>query len=154
MYKLTTIEGYSLSLDQEEAETVTKAINAGMKTIAIQGNLITVSNITGMWKDNLKREHDDEHEIGVLHDGSRAIRRFGAWYALSNQDAKIDPAYYPEVAMDVVPSVQEWEEKYASIGDREQVKRLMCGERGQRYIEQSGGMTGIAEVAQIFAESL
>jgi hypothetical protein len=148
MYKLTTIEGYSLKLTQQEADAVLQAMNAGKKTSVIQGNVITLSNVTGMWKEDLKREHDNDHEIGVLHDGSKAVRRFGVWYALNNPEARIDPFYYPEVAMDVVPSVHEWNEKYAQIQDREQVKVLLTGERGQRYINGSGGMQSISEIAK------
>lgn len=144
MYKLTTIEGYVLKLSEEEAALVLKAMNSGTKVITIQGNAIVASNITGVWREELTSAKDNKREVGVLHDGSMAIRKFGTWYALSNQSAKIDPAYYPEVAKDVVPSVEEWKEKYEGIEDREKVKALMIGESEETM--RIGGMAKIGKI--------
>jgi len=37
----------------------------------------------------------------ILHDGTRAINKFGQWYLENNPDIKIDERYYPELLKDL-----------------------------------------------------
>jgi len=39
--------------------------------------------------------------IRVLHDGSKAIKKFGQWFSASQPDVKIDLKYYPELLKDI-----------------------------------------------------
>lgn len=74
---------------------------------------------------------------GMLHDGTKVMRYFGTWYLDGDIDERgrpskmIDPAYYPEVAMDCVPTVEEYYQKYAHL-PREERKKLITGSRESR----------------------
>ena len=58
---------------------------------------------------------------GILHDGTPVIRHFGSWYLegylteAGKLEKVIDPEYYPEVAMDCVPTPNEYFTKYAHL---------------------------------------
>lgn len=121
MFRLTTITGYSLDVSDEEAAAIGKAINEDSKTIVVQGNIITTSNITGLWKDSVVNQDELEKRTkmteGYLHDGSRAVRQFGVWVNPDGPtdergrfEQRYDPSYYPEVAADCLATVGEWEE--------------------------------------------
>jgi hypothetical protein len=45
-------------------------------------------------QDNSKR---------ILHDGTRAINKFGQWYLENNPDVRIDEKFYPELNKDYDP---------------------------------------------------
>ena len=58
---------------------------------------------------------------GILDDGTPVIRHFGSWYLegylteAGKPEKVIDPEYYPEVAMDCVPTPNEYFTKYAHL---------------------------------------
>lgn len=153
MYILKTYDGLSLTLKEEEAQKVLEAINAGtQKSIVVQNNYFAISNISSLTKEEISEETD--HTIGVLHDGSRVIRQFGQWFCLDGEvsennhySVRPDPYYYPEVAMDCVPSVKTYEQKYQALPPAER-KQAICGGRDtKRYL----GGTGVSSVADILA---
>lgn len=65
-----------------------------------------------------------DRERGRLHDGTRVIKKFGEWVNALNPEAKINPAYYPEIARDEVMSEEEYLSKI-------EIKKMPGGKIGE-----------------------
>lgn len=72
-----------------------------------QGNILSPQKLRKQFVQliaQIKRGESKKKQIGnnerVLHDGSRAIKKFGTWYSASQPDVKIDLHYYPELLKD------------------------------------------------------
>ena len=143
MPTLKTFDGFEEFLTEGESLEIKKLMNAGQKYVHIHGNAIAISSIAGIFKDG---DGAGDHQVGILHDGSTVVRQFGQWFCQSgDRDEKgyyivrPDPNYYPEVAVDTVPSRKEFEKKYAALPPEDR-KRLMIGDRAQeidRYLNGS-----------------
>ena len=128
-----------LTISEQEARTLAKIIAEGkQKSVILAGNIIAVSNISGVWNESAKEEQD--HTLGILHDGSRVVRQFGQWFCLNgaknengHYETRPDPAYFPEVAMDSVPSVQEYETKYKALPIEERKALMSAGYEPRRF---------------------
>lgn len=122
MYVLKTFDKVEFTITDEEAAVVAKAINDGkQKAITIQGNLLTLSSISMLLKqEHVKRKFDTNHKIGVLKDGRRVIKQYGTWYLMNpdfqddngNYTGRPDPDDCPEVRFDCVPSVRDYEQVF------------------------------------------
>ena len=154
MYILKTYDGLSLTIKEEEAQKVLEAINAGtQKSIIVQNNYFAISNISSLTKEEVSEEID--HTIGVLHDGSKVIRQFGVWYCLDGEvtekgtySVRPDPTYYPEVALDCVPSVKTYDTKYQALPLAER-KEAICGGRDTKRYLGGGEMASVADVLAV-----
>lgn len=86
------------------------------------------------------RENRTKLINGMLHTGEKAIRYFGQWYlddGIFLDDPKtgrptkpeklIDPKYYPEVAMDCVPAILEYQKNYAKISEPKKRLEMILG---------------------------
>lgn len=69
---------------------------------------------------------------GVLHDGTRVVKQFGEWFdadSASDQrglrTVRLDPAYYPEVARDCVPTPEEFEREYRALPVSERKTKML-----------------------------
>ena len=91
---------------------------------------INKSSISTAYPENKTDEIEDRKKLdtGVLHDGTRVRRHFGEWVDADNQvpddngkymPVRLDPNYYPEVAIDKVFTEKEFSE----------VKELLPGKR-------------------------
>ncbi len=98
-------------------------------------------NVASFKKIVSKETHDADQLMdrkkesrGILHDGTPVTRYFGTWYLTGDIDEKgkplkmIDPQYYPEVAMDSVPTIEEYWKKYAHL-PLEKRKRMISNKR-------------------------
>jgi hypothetical protein len=150
MYVLKTYDGLKLKLEDSEAKKLLEVINHGQqKNIIVQENYFAVANIASIIREEAFDETD--FNLGVLHDGSRVIRQFGQWFCLNGDvnekghyEIRPDPQYFPEVAMDCVPSVKTFELKYKSLPLAER-KIAICGEKDpQRYLK--GDFNRISDV--------
>lgn len=142
MPTLKTYDGHSLQVSDEEARTLAKIIAEGkQKSVIIAGNIIAISNISGVWNKSASEETD--HTMGVLHDGTRVVKQFGSWFCIGQRndqghyEVRPDPAYYPEVAMDKVPSVSEYETKYAALPAEERKALMAAGYEPRRFNGQA-----------------
>lgn len=148
MYILKTFDKVEFKVTDEEALKIAEALNAGkQKAITLQGNIVLLSSISGIIKEEKMLEHEGEkdHKVGVLHDGTRVVKQFGEWFCMGGERdedghyaVRPDIDYYPEVRMDCVPSVITYETKFASLPLDER-KTLMIGEKTERrYLEDHG----------------
>lgn len=148
MYILKTYDRLKLELTDEEAGKVLSVINAGQqKNVLVQGNYFAIAGIASLTKQEDFDEED--HKIGVLHDGTRVVKQFGEWFCMTGERdeaghyaVRPDSHFYPEIMMDCVPSVDVYERKYAGL-PLEQRKALMIeGKNPERY-QRSGGLSRI-----------
>ena len=136
-----TTNGQTIILNQKEAESFASTPNDQSITF----NRIEACIQRRFW-DLMPLNNSDmifdrkKQQTGRLHDGSRVKKNFGYWGPDSgdvpddkgNYSAvKLDPRYYPEVALDIVATEDEWQEiqktgknyyEFLSISDK--VKRL------------------------------
>lgn len=148
MYILKTYDRLKLELTDEEAAQILTVINAGQqKNVLVKGNYFAIAGIASLTK---QEDFEEEgHTIGVLHDGTRVVKQFGEWFCMTGERdengryaVRPDSAFYPEIMMDCVPSVETYERKYAGL-PLEQRKALMIeGKDPERY-RRSGGLSRI-----------
>lgn len=84
-------------------------------------------------------------QLGILHDGTRVRRHFGQWVVMGDdviddrggyQPVKLDLKYYPEVAYDLVPTIEEFEKlKDFSPDDR---LKFILGKETPKQLENNG----------------
>lgn len=148
MYIIKTIDRSEYEAEDSEALKVAEAMNTGkLKAVVIQGNIVVLSSISSIKKESKKLEDEEkDHKLGVLHDGTRVIRQFGQWMCMdSNLDeeghycTRPDPEYFPEVALDLVPSIHFYEKKLAQLTAEER-KAAMIGDRGLRLRNADTGL--------------
>jgi hypothetical protein len=147
MFKITTYDDDTLYIDDQGAESVMKAMKAQSKFVQINGQVIAVSNIASILEENRIR---NKTNIGKLHDGSLVRRVFGIWRDFNDSEIMIDPTYYPEVAIDCVPTAEDWEVFIRPLPLEERLngmKKLMgITEEGiSRLREYNKGFSSIAE---------
>lgn len=139
MYILKTYDKLKLTLEDHEAAKILEAINAGQqKNILVKGNYFAIAGIASMTKQEDFEEED--HKIGVLHDGTRVIRQFGEWFCLQGDTdekgyyaVRPDSVHYPEILMDCVPSVETYFMKYSKLPIAERKALMIAGKDAQRY---------------------
>jgi len=141
MFTLKTYDKITLDLTDGEAKEVLGAMAKGNEMVVVQGCMIKSSNISGIY--NNANESRGDQSVGYLHDGTRVIRQFGRWVC---DDGHMDEKgllltmpsreYYPEVAVDLVASVDEWQ----SIGvgfyelNKERIQRVKLGSQSLQPI--------------------
>lgn len=60
-------------------------------------------------EDYKKEEKEKEMTEGVLHDGTKVVKKYGRWVDKNNPNVKLDEHHYPELANDnVKQSVEEY----------------------------------------------
>ena len=106
-------------LSESETRGVLDAIKRGDKYITIQGAFILTSSVSGIYPEAALETTDR----GVLHDGTKVIKKFGQWVDARNPDVRLDAAYYPEIARDEVLTELEW--KRAGIAGLDEYERLV-----------------------------
>lgn len=88
-------------------------------------------------------EDRKKQQTGILHDGSKAKKHFGQWVADLGEvpddsgnyhPVKLDAQYYPEIALDITATKEEWMEikktgkdYYEFLGIDKNIKRLNKG---------------------------
>jgi len=68
-------------------------------------------------------------KVGVLHDGTEVVRKYGRWVDKNNESVTISLSYYPEAAADSVLTAEVW---------NKEVKPLPSDSRKKRYQELTG----------------
>ncbi len=136
-----------VSITEQEYQNL--AGKSGLIYIPSKDRMININSIVEVIKEEDARAERKNNMTGVLHDGLYVVRQFGQWYANDgNIDEQgklqtwVDPKYYLEVVRDVVPSPQEYHEKYAHL-PREKRLELMIGHR--KEIDQGVGLKKIGK---------
>lgn len=135
MFTLKTYDKLSIELTSEEGEAVLARMVDGDEMVIVQGSMIKTSNISGIY--NNANEPRGDQKVGYLHDGTRVIKQFGRWVC---DDGHMDEEglllttpsreYYPEVAVDLVATVDEWHTLGSEFYEqnKERINRIRCGE--------------------------
>jgi hypothetical protein len=150
-YIITLINGEKYTITQDEYQNLEgKTGLIFIPSINVTINMVSIASIHPEGQE----EDEKNHTIGVLHDGSRVIRQFDQWYCLTgeanekgNYSVRPDPQYYPEVAMDCVPSVKVFERKYQALPLEERKKAICSGREPRRYLGTTTP-TSIAEIVK------
>jgi len=126
-YIVTLINGEKYTILEDEYKNM--AGKTGLVFIPSCGVTINMVSIASIHSED--QEDEKNHTIGVLHDGSKVIRQFGQWFCLNGEvsanghyNVRPDPVYFPEVAMDCVPSVKVYNLKYKSLPIEERKKNI------------------------------
>src|SRR3990167_6808169 len=114
----------------------------GLVFLKISGQTINTSAIKRITNkktfllDKLEEKKKTQKE-GVLHDGTRVIKHFGSWYLINGEyDERGNPLsrvfheWYPEAAVDCVPTELEYKMKYQSLPNNEERKKAILGDSG------------------------
>lgn len=131
--------GEKFKINEEEAKAIAKTNDNQSITLKRLGMVIQ-KRMVQVYPEALSDTLADRRKqlTGVLYDGTRVRRHFGRWIKddgfvpdddSSYQPVRIDPAYYPEVGRDCVPTEHEWEE----------IKLLPATERRGFIAKLSGG---------------
>ena len=128
-----TNEDKNIRITEDEAKVI--ANTPDDKSVAINRLGIVVQKRMVMVFPEESPDIKEGQETGVLHDGVRVKKHFGSWVdataMFDGKPVRIDPQYYPEVALDKVPTEWEWENKYKQL-PKEERKEAICGHQMDR----------------------
>jgi len=122
------MSGETYQVNQSEYQAIMKA-EKGIFVPRLEV-FINKSSVSTAYPEHLADEIEEKRNqmTGILHDGTIVKRHFGQWVDATNQvpDDKgnysyvvLDPNYYPEVALDLVPTEKEFNKmKHLSSGER------------------------------------
>lgn len=151
MYVLKTFDKTEFNISELEALAIAEAMNAGkQKAITLQGNIIALSSISAILKEEKALEHGNtEAKFGVLHDGTRVIRQFGEWFCMSGEkdennlyEVRPDIEYYPEVRANRVPSLEMFNLRFEHLPTSERLTLMLDGVDLER-MQRKGGLQRI-----------
>jgi hypothetical protein len=152
MFFIKIMSGEKFSVNQSVYEAIMKADKGiFIPRLAV---FINKSFIAAAYPESAAAEIEvrKPQQTGILHDGTRAKNYFGAWVDADNQvpddkgnyqPVRLDPAYYPEVARDCVPTEAEFE-KIRHLPPAERLEIILQGSAEPRKI--SGGAESIKEI--------
>lgn len=116
MHKIVTFDDDVIYVSDEQANAILDAMRKQSRYVQVDGHTLAISNIASILEENRIKNTTN---YGRLHDGSRVRRVFGEWRDIYDAEVRIDPKYYPEVAMDIVPSLDDYEKFIAPIQDNQ-----------------------------------
>ncbi len=97
-YQIKMSGGEVYMVSEEEAKELMLGEKKGLTGINSLRGVINMSFVLSIVPaDKIDRSKMTQ---GVLHDGTRVIKRFGEWKDASNPDVSLDYDYYPELLLD------------------------------------------------------
>ena len=156
-YVVKMIGGTKLTVNENEYKAILQQ-GSGILTLAPSGLTVNIDRIETVYPELQADivENRREQMTGILHDGTRVRRHFGEWVDATSQvpddrsnyqAVKIDPAYYPEVAADCVPTEQEYHRHYEQLPVGERLEAI-TGSVPERRRSIKGGMESFGEIAK------
>lgn len=144
IYILKTFGGGTIKITEKEFKAIANSGDDEMIYISSIKNLINKKTIAHCYPESQADEIEDKKQqmLGILHDGTLVRRHFGQWVMAYDEvpddngkyvPVKLDPAYYPEIAMDIVPSSEEYNKKYRGLPPEEILKQITAGKEPKRY---------------------
>ena len=137
-----TNDDKKIRITKEEAEIIAKAPDDKSITISRLG-VVVQKRMVMIYPE--QREFDDKTKQinGVLSDGTMVKKYFGQWVDANSvapddsgnyHPVRLDPVYYPEIALDKVLTTDEYEKiKHLPLEER---KKIICGEVVDRISSQ------------------
>ena len=126
-----------IEITPEQREMI-RGKSSGMvyfKNLDREVNMSSVEQV--MTKLDYQIEQAD-HNRGILHDGSRVVKRFGLWLEANDPNTAIDPKYYPEILQDKVPTIAEYEQKYAHLPEEKRLNLILGNKEEKEEISVEG----------------
>lgn len=140
-YIVHMIGGTRFTINEAEYKAIVGQ-SGGIVALPSLGITLNVERIETIYPESKADEIEDRknQQSGILHDGTRAICHFGRWVDSSfgvnefgaSEQVNIDPAYYPEVGLDCVPTEDEYEKKYKHIANKEERLKAILGKNYDR----------------------
>lgn len=115
------------------------------------GSFINRKSVADAYPEEASEEIEGKQKQvrGVLHDGTRVIKQFGEWFdedSIANDrglhTVRLDPAYYPEVARDNIPTPEEFEREYRALPIAERKAKMLSAKPEPPRL--SGGFKPVA----------
>jgi len=137
-----------------EKEMMSLKDKEGLVYIPSRDRVINTHSIADIIsEDDLAAERRRGNSEGILHDGRPVIKYFGNWYLKGEMIEErgkmvpailVDPSYYREVAMDCVPSAEDYYLKFAKIADKTERLKTICGKDYELKRLGEGGLQKIS----------
>jgi hypothetical protein len=105
-YQITMSNGEKYFITEDEAKNIALAGSKGLTYVPSIPGYINLSFVSSV----IPEDKIDRSKIttGVLHDGTRVIKRFGEWKDANNPELHLDPQFYPEILKDEVMSEEQY----------------------------------------------
>ena len=143
-YIIKMMSGSIIEVTEKQLQDIRGKV--GMVHISSLDRDINMSSVEQiMKKEDYLLEKADKNK-GVLHDGQAVVRKFGRWYLESDQSVWIDPQYYPEIAQDCVPSLEEFNQKYLALPEKERLELMLKGSELKREPKQLRSGNGSTKI--------
>jgi len=108
-YQIKMSTGDKFTITEKEAFDLLKGDSKGQVGImSLRGSLNMSHVVYILPEDKIDRS---KMTSGILHDGTRVIKRFGEWKDANNPEVKLDYNYYPELGTDEVLTEDEYQNK-------------------------------------------
>lgn len=131
-YIMRLMDGAKLEITDDEFAAL--AGKSGLVHVPSINQVVNLSSVSRIAPAEIFSDAEDKSKqvFGILHDGSRAVRQFGRWYDLDspvddrgNHTISFDPMHYPEVARDLVPTIEEWGREYKLLDSFERRVKIL-----------------------------
>ena len=133
-YIIRTVDGASIPITEEQRNKILQEEANGTVRVFV-GDCAIRLNTMNIYDEKVLPQNE-----GFLHDGTRVVKKFGEWVDANNPEARLNAAYYPEIARDEVFTPLEWKQ-------RNQTPSLPSGEK------PAIGMRGASDLERIDGES-
>lgn len=140
-YIIQFIDGNTITITEDEYAKL--AGRTGLVFIPSRRETLNMMSISRIYPEENAPKETDYH-YGILHDGTKVVRQFGQWYCLDGgidevgrYETRPDTEYYPEVALDGVPSPEDFEKHFQSLSPAERKIAMCAGKDPVRYLESN-----------------
>ena len=143
-YIIKTMSGTIIKVSEEEYKKI-RTIKSGLIHLN-SGSSFNASSVDSIIPESDYLLEKADKNKGVLHDEQVVIRKFGRYYLESDQSVWIDPQYYPEIAQDCVPSLEEFNQKYSALPEKERLELMLKAselKREQKQLRSGNGLTKV-----------
>ena len=142
-YIIKTMSGTIIKVTEKEYEEI-RTYKSGLIHLR-SGKSFNASSVDSIIPERDYLLEKAEKNKGVLHDGQKVIKKFGRWYLESDQSICMDPQYYEEIAQDCVPTLEEFNQKYANLLPEERLQLMLSGSELKRDIKQLRSGNGLTK---------
>ena len=108
-YQITMSGGDKYFIPEEEAKKIAGIEAKGLTFVPSIKGFINLSFVQSVIpEDRIDRSKQTK---GILHDGTKVIKKFGNWVDANNPEVHLLGEYYPEIVTDNVMTEEEYENK-------------------------------------------
>ena len=142
-YIIKTMSGTIIKVTEKEYEEI-RTYKSGLIHLR-SGKSFNASSVDSIIPERDYLLEKAEKNKGVLHDEQKVIKKFGRWYLEGDETICMDPQYYEEIAQDCVPTLEEFNQKYANLLPEERLQLMLSGSELKRDIKQLRSGEGLTK---------